>query len=490
MKRVLSALLVLALAAPAALTAQTTLKVMIPGSRPAGMDLVLAEAQKRMAADGLNLVLDVNFIPWSDLGQKTQIVLASGENVDLIFDAPWLHLPQMVAKGFYEPLDALLAKDGPNILKAIPKVLLDANRIGGQIMGLPLTNAYLSGRTFWVRKDIREKLGVKPIKSWDELVKFAYAVKTKVPGTIPFQSIGGNQSYDWTIPLVHMDTKYKIDSLQGFVPFTLYTKNNDGKIYNLFDTKDPYLYGLFKQGRQFYKDKIFDPDILSITDGTAAMESGKYAIVAMTDFGVSPQIQTNLSRNVPGAEYEMVTFWSTRPGDYVSAFKAWNFIAVPKVSKNKDAAVSFLNWVMSSQDNYDLLAYGLKGTHWEPMGGDSYKTIGSDYTYFPYAWIWNTTYDRITANTPEEKSLNKFLRVASNFTVDKLTGFTWDPTPVSNEVSKFSASQTKYWPLLVQGVADTDNTFDAFKKEAGDAAKKIQAEYQRQVDAFLAAKGK
>jgi putative aldouronate transport system substrate-binding protein len=475
--------------AATSLSAQSSLKIMLPGSRPAAMDQVLAEAEKRMAAEGLKLKLDVNFVPFSDIGQKTQIVLASGENMDLIFDAPWLHLPQMVSKGYYEEWGPLLAKDGKNILRAIPKELLDANSINGKVVALPLTNAYLSGREFMVRQDIREKLGVAPIKSWDELVKFAYLVKAKVPGMIPFQSIGGNQSYDWSIPYFRMDTKTRINSIQGFTSFTLYTKGNDGKVYNLLETKEPFIYDAFKQARKYYQDKIFDPDILSVTNGTAAYESGKYAIVAMTDFGIPAQTAANLAKNSPGAKYEMVTFWSTKPGDYLSDFRAWNFIAIPKVSKNKELAVKFLDWAMSSQDNYDLLAYGIKGVNWEPAG-ESYKTLGNDYSYFPFAWIWNTTYDRVTAVTPEEMKLNKSLRVASNFTVDVMTGFTWDPTPVSNEVSRFTALQAKYWPILVQGVADTDQTFAAFKKEAGDVAKKIQAEYQRQVNAYLAAKKK
>lgn len=489
MKRILAtALAVLGLATAA--QAQTSLKIVLPSARPAGMDQVVAEAEKRMAAEGLNLKLDITFVPWSDLGQKTQVMLASGESVDLIFDAPWLHLPQMVARGYYEDLGPLLAKNGSHILKAIPKALFDANTYDGVVAALPLTNAYLSGRQFLVRKDIREKLGVAPIKSWDELVKFAYLVKQKMPGMVPFESIGGGGGYNWVIPYTCLDTKNRITSIQGTNNYTLYLKNNDGKVYDFFDTKEPFLYDALKQARKFYKDGIIDPDILSVTNGTAAIESGKYAIVAFNDFGVPVQNEANLEKNVPGAAYEMATFWSTKPGDYVSDFKAWNFIAVPKVSKNKELAIKFLDWVMSSQDNYDLLAYGIKGKDWEAVGDRGYKAMGSDYSWFPFAWIWNTTYDRISAATSQEMELNKFLRSASNFTPSKLLGFTWNPDPVANEVSRLAALESKYWPILTQGVADTDSTFDSFKKEAGDAAKKIQAEYQRQVDAFLSAKKK
>lgn len=486
MKRILS--LVLALATLGLASAQATLKIILPSARPAGMDQVVAEAEKRMAADGLNVKLDITFVPWSDLGQKTQIILASGESVDLIFDAPWLHLPQMVAKGYYEELGPLLKKDAPHILKAVPQELFDANSYDGKVVALPLTNAYLSGRQFLVRQDLREKLGVAPLKSWDDIVKFAYLVKQKEPSMIPFESIGGGGGFNWFITYACLDTKNKMVSIQGTNNYTLYLKNNDGKVYNLFETKDPFIYGAFKQARKFYKDGIFDPDILSVTNGTAAIESGKYAVVAMNDFGVSSQTQANLAKNVPGAKYEMATFWSTRPGDYVSDFKAWNFIAVPKVSKNKDLAIKFLDWVMTSQDNYDLLAYGIKGKDWEPVGEGAYRALGSDYAWFPFAWIWNTSFDRINAGTAQEMQLNKFLRVPANFTKSKLIGFTWDPSPVANEVSRLAALESKYWPLLVQGVADTDQTFASFQKEAGGIAKKIQAEYQRQIDAFLAAK--
>ena len=64
---------------------EVTLKIMIPGDRPPDMDLVIAEAEKRMK-DTVNAKLDIVFVPWSDLAQKTQVTLASGENMDIIFE--------------------------------------------------------------------------------------------------------------------------------------------------------------------------------------------------------------------------------------------------------------------------------------------------------------------------------------------------------------------------------------------------------------------
>ena len=55
-----------------------TLKIVLPGDRPADMDKVIQEAEKRMA-DTINVKLDIGIVPFSDLAQKTQVMLASGE---------------------------------------------------------------------------------------------------------------------------------------------------------------------------------------------------------------------------------------------------------------------------------------------------------------------------------------------------------------------------------------------------------------------------
>ncbi|MFD2329924.1 hypothetical protein ACFSR7_11800 [Cohnella sp. GCM10020058] len=75
-------------AAPAPAKDAVSLKIMIPGDRPSDMDKVIAEAEKRMAEKGLNIKLDMTFVPWADFGQKSQVSLTAGESIDLIFDAP------------------------------------------------------------------------------------------------------------------------------------------------------------------------------------------------------------------------------------------------------------------------------------------------------------------------------------------------------------------------------------------------------------------
>ena len=461
-----------------------TLKIMIPGDRPKDFDAVETEAENRMKGN-LNIDLDVVFIPWADLAQKTQVTLSSGEDVDLIFDAPWLHMTQMIAGGFYEPLDELLPKYGPTIIETRSEAMIEANKFGGKIMAIPLSNAYLSGRTYYVRKDIREEIGFPEIKTYEELIAFAYAVKEKKPDIAPIIS-QNTGAISWANYRKVYDYGSSIKDTQLGTDGVLYHKNNDGKVYNMFDEKDATMWGWFHDARKLYEDKLMYQDVLSVKDYTEIFKSGKAAIMNTNDFGVNADVQSMVRQN--GGEAEAVTFFSTEKGANITDYKAWNFLAVPAVSKNKERAIQFLNWA-NEKENYDLLAYGIEGQNWEAVGDKQYKKLNDGYGFFPFAWIWNPTHDRLLdtldARTVE---LNQFIGVADNFTADVLTGFTFDSAPVANEVSQFNAIRDKYISALGNGVVDPESTFEKYKSEAYDISKKIQAEYQKQIDAFLAAK--
>lgn len=468
-----------------------TLKIMIPGDRPANMDKVIAEAEKRMA-DTVNAKLDVVFIPWSDLGQKTQVTLASGEAVDLIFDAPWLHINQMITAGYYEPLEDLLQKYGQNVLKSRPQQMWDANKFQGKIYAVPLGVSHAQGKGYYIRKDLREKYGLPEIKTYEDMIKYAYLVKQNEKNVIPIVPSGQDATKDLSEASHRQVFDYSagkpMRTTHAFGnSFVLYYKNNDGKVYNLFDEMEPAVWDSILNARKLYQDKVIHPDVLAIKDYMQEFKSGKAAVVPANDFGVNAATQADLQKNVPGASAEYVTFYQDAPGKNISNFQQWNFISIPAVSKNKERAMQFLDWA-NQKENYDLLAYGIEGEDWEAVGDDQYKVKSDKYSYFPYAWIWNPTHDRLDAGQDARTlELNKFLKVADNFTTDILKGFTFDTTPVKNEMTQYSTIEAKYYTVIFNGVMEPEEYWNKFKAEAAPAAKKIQNELQKQIDAYLSA---
>jgi putative aldouronate transport system substrate-binding protein len=457
-----------------------TLKIMFPGDPPANWDEVKTEMENRLAGS-LNVKLNVVFIPWSDVLQKRQVALSSAEDYDLIWDN---NPVQNIAAGLYEPLDDLINKYGPDIKSVRSTELMEANKVNGKLYAVPLEVNFIRPWTFVIRKDIREKLGVKPITSYDELIGFMYEVKKKEPGLTPYIPNGAEHI---GLKLAGMlDPSANLASVLNYPG--LYTKGNDGKVYNIFDDMDPLIMSNLEQNYKLYKDGILAKDALTLRN--SEFTKGKAAVSTFNDFGVNLSTRTTLEKSIPGASAETFTLYS--PGMKLnSTYKAGNFIAVPVVSKNKERAVQFLNW-LNQKDNYDLLAYGIKGKNWEDAGDGLYKPIqATPYAGIPFAWGWNPTLDRIDASLPEDVvALNKWERDPSNFTPDILAGFTFDPSSVANEVAQLSNAGSEFYDPLVMGVTEPNAGLAQFKKAAYDNVKKVQAAFQKQLDAYLAGKKK
>ncbi len=457
-----------------------TLKFMFRGERPADMDKVIAEIENRLK-DTLNVKLDIVFVPNADMDQKRQVTLASGEPLDLVFDAPWATMSQMIAAGYYEPLDDLLQKHGKSILATRGKEMIDANRVDGKIMGIPLGAFHYQGRVFMIRKDIREKLGLKPLKSYEDLKTFLLESKKKFPDSTPFSDY-------WDIP-----THVMYDFPQEYLMINeskglLYFKGDGTKVVNLLDEMPKRFGDMLKDMRAMYKDKVINPDVLNVKNGRSEFEAGKSFAWVTNDFGMKSGLEEALKKNVPDAQVEIFQLFEPKPKAYVTPFKQWNFAFIPKVSKNKERVIQFLEWA-HQKEHYDLVAYGIKGEHWEPVGDKEYKPLNTKYSWFPFMWVWNPSLDRLRSDLdPQSKSYYEFTRKPDNFVASKLTGFTFNLEPLKSEKAQLDAVYNKYFRVLAFGVADTEETLAKFKVEAGPPLKKMQEEFQKQVDAFLAVK--
>jgi len=184
---------------------------------------------------------------------------------------------------------------------------------------------------------------------------------------------------------------------------------------------------------------------------------------------------------------EWATFFD-RSKKRVVNFLQYNFICLPKVSKNTERALKFLDWA-NQKDSYDLLAYGIEGKHWEPVGDDLYKQITTDYYWFPYAWIWNPTLERYNVEVGEEAiAWNKWSADANNFEADKLVGLNVNVDAVLDQATQLQALADQYLNQFKAGVADLGATWEEYKGKANDLNKAVIAEYQKQIDDFLAKK--
>jgi len=485
------ALVIAAGSKDAASTAPTTIKFFAFNQRPAAMDEVVAEAERRMAST-LNIKLDWILLPFDQWRPKKDLSLASGEANDIMFDAPWAGMNQNIDAGYYVPLDDLLEKYGQNIIANHGRQVIDNNKFNGKVMGLPQVGWQIGAHYWVIRKDIREKIGFPAIKSYQDLIKFAYEVKAKMPDITPIFAVDGYTLFAhqhlWVEEKGTPD-HYLWGAQIGFVDdnLILYTTGLKPVIKNFLVDRDPKLWGWIQEARKLYLDGILYKDMAMVND-YLYFKNGKFAAWLWNDIGSDRAYFGDLKANAPGADFEYVFLKPLQKGSISSDFRAWNFTAIATVSKNKEKAMQFLDWT-NIKENYDLMVYGIEGKNWQAVGTDKYRTLNQDYPWFSYTFSWNSKLSRINADlTDAEYQKIKFDMDPNNFVPVPWAGFIFDTTPVANEVAQYQALLAKYYRPLFAGFGDPDEYYNNFKKDALDISVKIQKELQKQLDAYMARK--
>ena len=220
-----------------------TLKVMLFGEKPADLDKVLAKFEEE-TKDTLNTKLDIEYNPPADHKQKMQLKMSTGEAVDLMFDAPWMFLNNNVNLGYYQQLDKYFNNDEyPGLKQAFTPELLETNKINGHNYSIPFMTSYSDPFIINIRKDIREELGLPPVKTLADYKNYLEKVQEKHPDYVP-AAIGGRGLYRLGIPEEkgHNDIRLAAvvqDSFTGGIPFSVALSPDEKKVVGAATIGDP-----------------------------------------------------------------------------------------------------------------------------------------------------------------------------------------------------------------------------------------------------------
>jgi len=449
-----------------------TLNIVYPGDPQPDQEAVNAAIEEAAAADGLNIKVKYQYIPWGDFETKVSVMLTAGDNIDILWTHP-VTLPSFAKMKALAPLDQLIEQYGPDIKANIDAKYWPPVQIAGTTYGIP-AGALGTSRgyaVFSIRKDLREKYGLAPIKTMDDLMGYFAAVKKNNPEMIVINGaldydLGPIQSYD-SMPdgvVIDWDTKKAIDRVAS-----------PKYMESMRFSRELYLKGYIDKDIGVQRDRRMDFNI-----GKAAAAIGE--VYEYNNFYKSMQ--------VPGAEVEFVRVLTTT--EPYMAITTWNFQSIPAASKNKERAIMFLNWIQKDPKNYDLMTLGIEGRHYQMKDGNVELPEGKDASnvgYTPYEWMWQNPKLMKAKGTDAPDFMEQLLNFDKDTKrISPFMGFTFDQTPVKTEIAAVSTASNKYGPPLVQGSVDPEvkvPEFAAAMKKAG--IDKVIAEVQKQLDAYMAA---
>jgi ABC-type glycerol-3-phosphate transport system substrate-binding protein len=488
------------------------LKLMLFGDKPTDMDLVLQEFERR-TNESLGLKLNIEWNALEEYRQKLKLRLTAGEEVDAVFDAQWLSLEQNVAQGYYQKLDNYFNNDDyPGLKKAFPPDYLETNKFNGHLYSVPLTQLFYDIELVYIRKDLRERLGLGPIKSYADLEAYLQAVDIAYPEMIPF-ALKGDRGFFKLFSNEDMQTHVRMapHMISGAGAGFQVVLSKDGKrvlgavtygdpksAYEAFPApfNDPdYFYGSFD--RYVSWNKYIQKDVLNERNPLLLFVAGKSAAFEDVLSGWE-RIRQKLITSIPGAELEGFVYSSCQRkmenGCIGTDYRTWNNLAIPVTSKHADETMKFIDWLFQSQENHDLFELGIEGEHWMEAGSEMYKPMSAATNYqFPrYELTWNPTMSRINAdNVPEAVELMRYSADPKTYYRLPLAGFRFNPSPVKTEIAKVQPVWEQTAQVFRSGL-DPDWRTTAAKtnlKLRNLGLENIRSELIKQIQAYLDAGG-
>jgi putative aldouronate transport system substrate-binding protein len=465
--------------------ASKKLRYVAPGNDWAEQGKVLDLVNEKLKKDGFNIEVELVRIPWDAWDQKTNMMFSTGEEFEMI------HVMQDVKSATVlwgmkaiQPLNDYIDKFPK--LKETLSLRWPEFTVKGEILVVPVKpNYYISrdyGKIFY-REDIFQEAsgGIVPT-TVDGVIQLAHKMQNILLDKT------GTKCYTWTHALNRPMTWLHRTYQNVNDPASLFVVDNTLGIAQMFidgTVKSFYESDMFKKDcavyRRMYDEGLIDPDILT-TDNEARANAGEYGKFIFGFETHDYQTETILVRN-SGAH--LGDFWLNPALGNIEYFGIYNGNAVPASCPDPTIALSFMDWLYGSEENYNLFVYGIEGETYNKAGPHLVEILlgpdGQALYHYDEWQIGNADFQRYDKNSTETM-MKMFLDPVKGTNVRMPTvGFNFDSTGVANEMANLTNEIiTSIYPIKF-GLVDYDaNISQAIQRLKTAGLEKVLAEYAAQ----------
>lgn len=429
-----------------------------------------------------------------DYGEKWKLMSSSQEDLDIVWTGYMIDYVSEVKKGFYMPLDDLIDKYAPALKKEIPENMLSLQRVDGKLYSIPCMQqmvSYISALAFDMEMYEKYKEYINPEElaeffashekmdeeCWDkieEYIELLYKNGDLPNGIKGFESFA-EKGYEWVR-----------------IPYKIEDSGEDYTVKNYYRTLE---YKMFvDRYSDWYKKGYIRKDVLK-----TELNNAIYSIFGIGGYlvgqGYFPtDSEMSITENNDERPYLNIPFSDEH---YIPAAAAATSTAISSNCKNPERAIKLIELMNTEKgkDLYNLLVYGIEGTHYTksedgkviPVGYSAKGKPTKDSPYGQYKWALGNTFNAYDLSGAEKnKLLNKefIKKVNDDARTSKLMGFKVNTEPIKDELKQIDAVVEEYKTVLNSGAAeDAEGLYKEFIEKlikAGDD--KVVAEINRQIE--------
>ncbi|WP_042164442.1 ABC transporter substrate-binding protein [Paenibacillus gorillae] len=452
-------------------------------------DALVEEKLNEFFKEKINATVSLQPIASSDYKSRTELMMNTGEKMDLVFSASWLNFFGNASKGAYLELDDLLEKHGQGIKKLINPLYLEAPRLKGKLYAVPTNKEITQGKAFTYRKDIVDKYNI-PIDSINKVIDLEpwyEKFKKEEPEMISQYINGGSGNFGGGLVMYETNSNFRpIGPTPAKTPlFLIDYKSLDMTIKSVLD---PEIVELNKNEIEMFR-RFYEKGYINSDAGTSTTDVGDLRRQGKIWMQTAPwkpgaDIEAQIADN---NKYEYVSHVVEEP-IVTTDLAAGSMLAISRTSKDPERAMMVLNYLHTDPYVINLFVNGIEGKHYKKVGENRIEPI-ADSGYGKTALFWvigNQMINYLKPGQPDDLYVNweKFNNEATRF---PLMGFVFDDTKVKNELTQITAVVTEYKLIYTGAVKDPTKLLEERNKKLKAAGlEKVQAELQSQINVWWA----
>lgn len=459
--------------------AQTDKLVMMfpAGSTPRDLPLVQA-AINAYIFPLLDAAVELRPVDMGGWWDKTNLMFAKNEQIDLLFTAGWMRFGDEVAKGRFLPLSELLPLYGDAITSVLDPSIVEAGKINGQIYGIAVNKEFAASKGIVMRKDLVEKydIDLSKVDQLSDLTPILRTIKDNEPGMVPLQA-GADRS-----PFTFM-MQYGLFDMLGDGPGVLDRESPAPIVVNMVQT--PQFEAYAKLMHEWNKAGYLNPDAAFAKDYEFEAVKAGSAFAYAESFKPGFDMQASRDTGMPMVTVPLTAPYTTT-ADTTSAM-----FAIPRTSKHPEKAMQLLNLLYADQKLLNLLDWGIEGKHYAMKGegiidyppGVDAKTTGYNLNQ---PWMFGNQMNSYLWANENPKLWEEYKAFNAQAEPSLALGFVFNPDPVKNEIAACGNVDQMFGPAINSGAVDPAVVLPMYREKLRAAgADAVIREKQRQLDAWI-----
>lgn len=439
--------------------------------------------------DKINATLTLKNLSMSDYNTKYSLTLAGGESIDMIYTSTWAFYQSEANKGaFAEVTDEVISDYMPLTKEGQAEASWGQAKIGDKVYFIPGNMANVSMNAMLIRGDLREKYGLDPIESVEDLEAYYEAVAADPDSGVQFPYAASQNNAEGRHAILFAGNDFvRIEgALADYVTYKYSEDFSADDLVWLYGTEE---YLEYAEKMKEWADKGFwsKSAIANATDTKDAFLNGTSASYVW-NLGTAGAAASQVEEEHPDWKPEIYDL--TPDAHRFFAAYTGDGVAVTANSKHQDRAFMAIDLLKYDEELYHLVRYGIEDVHYTRTGDTTWMP-GDEAAKYPYGngFSWgfkNSGFDltREDQNQDQTEIGEKWTKSAVE---SPTAAFSFNDTNVKNELANLKSVYTEYIPLLDLGlVKDVEGTLDEFRKKAEAAGlEKVLDEAKTQLEEYM-----